>query len=202
MFTSTINTLQSSATTILTSIVVSVAVPCIYADKVIRASRRHNLHKTFSYTHSATCFSSPNFNQHQSAYRRNYSTETALLSTNNTFFQSSDTGKSTLLISLDLSAAFDTIDHSIILSRLNTSFGLTCTVYSWLKSYLTDRYQTVQIGQHSSTSTLCISGVPHGSVLGPLLFTIFTSPVSNIASLHNVHPVSYTHLTLPTNREV
>ena len=107
-----------------------------------------------------------------------------------TFFQSSDTGKSTLLISLDLSAAFDTIDHSILLSRLYTSFGLTGTVYSWLKSYLTDRYQSVHIGQHSSTPTLCTSGVPQGSVLRPLLFTI-TSPVFNIASLHNVHQHQY-----------
>jgi len=105
-------------------------------------------------------FSSPNFNRHQSAHRRNYSTETALLFTTNDFFQSSDTGKFTLLISLDLSAAFDTIDHSILLSRLYTSFGLTGTVYSWLKSYLTDRSQSVHIGQHSSTPTLCTSGVP------------------------------------------
>jgi len=82
--------------------------------------------------------------EHQSAYRRNFSTETALLYTSNNFFQSSYSGKSTFLILLDLSAAFDTIDHSILLSHLNTSFGLTHhTVYSWLQSYLTGRHQSV-----------------------------------------------------------
>jgi len=129
------------------------------------------------------------FNRHQSAYRRNYSTETALLSLPITFFSL------LTLVSphfLDLSAAFDTIDHSILLSRLYTSFGLTGTVYSWLKSYLTGRYQSVHIGQHSSTPTLCTYfWCSQGSVLGPLLFTIFTSPVSNIASLHNVHQHQY-----------
>jgi len=84
---------------------------------------------------------------------------------------SSDSGKSTLLISLDLSAAFDTIDHSILLSRLSTSFGFTHTVYSWLQSYIIGRYQSAHIGRHSSTPTLGTSGVPQGSVLGPLLFT-------------------------------
>jgi len=126
-------------------------------------------------------------------------TETALLSTTNSFFQSSDTGKSTLLISLDLSAAFDTIDHSILLSRLNTSFGLTGTVYSWLKSYLTDRYQTVQIGQHSSAPTLCTSGVPRVLTWGhyclPYLhLQSLTSPVYTMFISINmlmIHSFSY-----------
>ena len=112
-------------------------------------------------------------NQYQSAYGRNVLTETALLSTTSNIFQSSDTGKSTLLVSLDLSAAFDTIDHSVLLSQLSTSFGVTDTVYSWLQSYLIGRHQSVCSGQHSSTPALCNSGVPQGSVLGPY-FSPFT----------------------------
>ena len=82
---------------------------------------------------------SPNFNQHQSAYRPRHSTETALLSTLNNIFLSSDSGKSTLLISLDLSAAFDTVDHNTLLNRLESSFGLTGFALSWVRSYFTDR---------------------------------------------------------------
>jgi len=130
-------------------------------------------------------------NQYQSAYGRNVLTETALLSTTSNIFQSSDTGKSTLLVSLDLSAAFDTIDYSILLSRLSTSFGVTDTVYSWLQSYLIGHHQSVCIGQHSSTPALCTSGVPQGSVLGPLLFTIYTSPVSSIVNSYSVKQHQY-----------
>jgi Reverse transcriptase (RNA-dependent DNA polymerase) len=68
--------------------------------------------------------SSPNFNQFQSAYRHHHSTETAILSTLDNIFHSSDIGKSTLLVSLDLSAAFDTIDHHILINRLETCFGV------------------------------------------------------------------------------
>ena len=134
---------------------------------------------------------SPNFNQHQSAYRPRHSTETALLSTLNSIFLSSDSGKSTLLISLDLSAAFDTIDHSILLNRLENSFGLTGFPLAWIRSYITDRYQCVRIGRHASHSVRCTSGVPQGSVLGPLLFTVYTSPVANIASSYNIGQQQY-----------
>ena len=91
---------------------------------------------------------------------------------------SSDSGKSTVVISLDLSAAFDTIDHQIHLSHLNTSFGISDTTLSWLQSYLTNRTSSVRIGRHCSSSVTCTTGVPQGSVLGPLLFTAYVSAIA------------------------
>jgi len=121
----------------------------------------------------------------------NFSTETSFLFTTNNFFHSSDSGKSTLLISLDLSAAFDTIDHSTLLNRLNTNFGFTLTALSGLESYLTGRYQLVCIGRHLSKPALCTSGVPQGSLLGLLLFTIYTSPVSSFVQSFNIQQHQY-----------
>ena len=77
-------------------------------------------------------FSFPNFNQFHSAYRQHHFTETALLSTLDNIFRSSDEGKPSTLISLDLSAAFDMIDHRILLSRLHTSFGSTGPAYNFI----------------------------------------------------------------------
>jgi hypothetical protein len=135
--------------------------------------------------------SSPNFNQFQSAYRPRHSTETSLLATLDSIFQSSDAGNSTLLVSLDLTAAFDSIDHSILLSRLKTSFGFDGLVFNWIKSYLTGRYQTVIIGNNSSAPTYLTSGVPQGSVLGPILFSIYTSPIAALASSFSVPQQQY-----------
>ena len=89
---------------------------------------------------------------------------------------------------LDLSAAFDTIDHDILVSRLHTTFGCSGTVLDWFTSYLSFRTQSVLVG-HASTSFALKCGVPQGSVLGPLLFTLYTQSLSTVIyqSGHSYH---------------
>ena len=135
--------------------------------------------------------SSPNFNPLQSAYRRFHSTETSLLNTFDQVYTAADASKPTLLVSLDLSAAFDTIDHPTLLSRLEVGFGVSGSALSWIRSYLVDRVQHVVVGQAKSGGTLLSTGVPQGSVLGPLLFSTFTSPVGHIISSMGVHHQQY-----------
>lgn len=135
--------------------------------------------------------SGSNFNQFQSAYRQYHSTETALLHTLDNIYSGFDNSQPTLLVSLDLSAAFDTIDHTTLLSRIETSFGVTGSALSWLSSYLQDRYQWVSIGQATSPSVHCDYGVPQGSVLGPILFSIYTSPIGDIVSSFNISQQQY-----------
>ena len=91
-----------------------------------------------------------------------------------------DSGKITILTALDMSAAFDTLDHATLLHRLEHTFGLSGFVISWIRSYLTDRSSFVKIDSSSSSSTTISTGVPQGSVLGPLLFVLFISPVANV----------------------
>jgi Reverse transcriptase (RNA-dependent DNA polymerase) len=114
--------------------------------------------------------SSANFNQFQSTYHRHHATETAILSTLNNIFHSSDNGKFTLLVSLDLRAASDTTDHRILINRLETCFSVSATILPWLSSYLIGRQQSVRVSGHSSPFLVCKSGIPQGSVLGPILF--------------------------------
>ena len=111
---------------------------------------------------------STNFNILQSAYRQRHLTETALLNILNDSYGHIDSGRSTLPVALDLSAAFDTTEHSVLLTRLQKSFGVTGMVGNWITSYLTDRSQFMHVGSESSAVTDCSCGVPQGSVLGPL----------------------------------
>ena len=140
-----------------------------------------------------------NFNKNQSAYRPGCSTETALQLILDNIYSTADAGKLTLLVSLDLSAAFDTIDHAVLLKRLNCSFGITGTVHSWLQSYLCGRTQSARICIHSSAATSSPVSVPQGSVLGPLLFSVYTSPISTIARSHHVsqQQLSLIHISEP-----
>ena len=130
--------------------------------------------------------SSHTSNDYQSAYRKFHSTETALLKIHDDILSSMDDGRITALTLLDLSAAFDTIDHTILLRRLGNWFGVGGKELDWFKSYLTGRSQVIKLGNClSSRSDLCF-GVPQGSVLGPLLFTLYTTPLSSLISGHAI----------------
>ena len=122
----------------------------------------------------------------QSAYREGHSTETALVRVQSDILMEVDKGNVVLLALLDLSAAFDTIDHSILLKRLSERCGIKGTVLKWFKSYLTGREQTVAIGKSTSEPSSLKYGVPQGSVLGPILFSIYNSPLGDIIRKHNV----------------
>ena len=125
-----------------------------------------------------------NFNL--SAYKRLHSTETALLKIQNDIAASMDSGKAVALKLLDLSAAFDTIDHNILFNCLSDWFGVDGTVLMWIKSYVTNHRQKIKLGNSFLDAFSLTYGVPQGSVLGPLLFAFYTAPSSHIISSFNV----------------
>ena len=84
-----------------------------------------------------------------------------------------------MLVTLDLSAAFDTVDHGILLRRLDDEFAIRDSALSWLESYLSDRKQFIKLGESSTNLFSLDVGVPQGSVLGPILFTTYTSPIGD-----------------------
>ena len=92
---------------------------------------------------------------------------------------------------LDLSAAFDTIDHSILLHRLKYRFGVSGPALEWFASYLSERYQYIRIGKLTSSKRQISSGVPQLSVLGPLLFTMYISPLGDVIRKHGIHVHMY-----------
>ncbi|GFR82916.1 reverse transcriptase-like protein [Elysia marginata] len=112
--------------------------------------------------------------------RKDHSTETAVLRVFNDLLVEADLGKVSVLCLLDLSAAFDSLDHNIMLTRLEKSFGIKHTVLQWFQSYRKDREQTVVVDGVKSAGNVLKYGVPQGSVLGPVLFTIYTQPLARV----------------------
>jgi len=104
----------------------------------------------------------------QSGFRAAHSTETAVLRVLSDILLAVDSGDVAALIFLDLSAAFHTVDHDILLQRLQTTFGINDVAYRWIRSYLTGRTQCVRHGNKKSSVTRLTCGVPQGSVLGPM----------------------------------
>lgn len=122
----------------------------------------------------------------QSAYRSFHSTESALLRVHNDIALALNDRKMVLLALLDMSAAFDTIDHNILLGRLKNRFCIQGNALKWIESYLTNRSQKVFINGKFSNPATIEFGVPQGSVLGPILFTMYVSPMSEIAKRHRI----------------
>ena len=122
--------------------------------------------------------------QFQSAYKQHHSTESALLKVKNDILLNMEAQKVTLLVLLDLSAAFDTVRHETLLSRLRSRFGVDGKALDWFASYLADRSQRVAVNVGVSSTFPLKQGVPQGSCLGPILFTVYTSKLFDIVEKH------------------
>ena len=127
----------------------------------------------------------------QSAYKINHSTETALLKIQNDIRLAMDNHCVTLLLLLDLSAAFDTVNLDILLNRLEHYFGVSGTALEWLNSYLKGRHQSVFLNGIKSVEHELVCGVPQGSVLGPIMFSMYTAPLADIIKRHGLYSHRY-----------
>ena len=126
------------------------------------------------------------YNTCQSAYSPGHSTETALLKVVDDLFLSLNKGNMSVLALLDIASAFDTIDHPILVHRLHTDFGFTDTVLQRFSSHLTDGTHYLSLSNHCSALAPVHSDVPQGSVLGPILSTMYTKLLSAIIDSHSI----------------
>ena len=95
------------------------------------------------------------------------------------------------MVFLDLSAAFDTIDHEILLERLRFRYGFSNLVLQWFTSYLIDRPQRIVLDKFSSQPRHLSCGVPQDSVLGPVLFSLYIAPLEDVIMAHGLYAMMY-----------
>ena len=123
----------------------------------------------------------------QSAYHQFHSTVTAIMKVYNDLLLAADNGDVSVLCLLDLTAAFDIIDHDLMMLKLERQFGLRGVVRDWFRSYLCGRtYQVIHSGKTSYTVHV-ICSVPQSSVLGPRIFILYAADLEDVATKHSVN---------------
>ena len=127
----------------------------------------------------------------QSAYRLRHSTETSMIKLTSDLLHTLDRGERGLLASLDMSAAFDCINHQVLIHRFQLSFGLSGRAWDWITSFVSGRSQSIRIGSSQSPVSTVHRGVPQGSVLGPLLFILYVSDVVQVVLDHGLNVLMF-----------
>ena len=126
------------------------------------------------------------FPRFQSAYRPFHSTETAITKIHMDILKAADEGRFSVLILSDLSSAFDLVNHNILINKLYSKFGFKGLVLEWYKSYLNNRCYYINNNSVRNNLFHLHTGVPQGSVIGPLLFNLYSSDLETIAQRHNL----------------
>ena len=131
-----------------------------------------------------------------SAYHKCHFAETALIRTQADIISAIDNGSSVAMEMLDLTAAFDTLDHQILVNRLEEIYSIQDVALQWFRSYLCNRMQHVMVNGETSNGVSMNHGVTQGSVLGPKLFSLYMKPLSEVIRNHGFSYQFYADDTL------